>query len=77
MSTPMRPTRRARNLAELFRVDRTHVFVPAIMGAGLLFWLVGEVRDLLRSAGDASRDKRAHLIGQELVDRLPGQPAVE
>lgn len=77
MNTPMRPARRARNLAELFRVDRTHVFVPAIMGAGLLFWLIGEVRDLLRSAGDASRDKRAHLIGQELVDRLPGQPAVE
>lgn len=77
MNAPMRPSRRARRLAEVLGTDRTQVFVPAIMGAGLLFWLVGELRDLLRSAGDASRNKRAHLTGRALVDRLPGQPVPE
>lgn len=59
-----------------FGLDRTSVFVPVIMGAGLLFWITSELRDLLHSVDESSRDKRARLAGRSLVDRLPGQPAV-
>lgn len=51
--------------------DRCSVFVPAIMGVGLLFWLVGEVRDLFRSFGDSARDKRARLVGESVARSLP------
>ncbi|MEN9504727.1 MAG: hypothetical protein RI958_653, partial [Actinomycetota bacterium] len=51
--------------------DRVSIFVPAIMGVGLLFWIAGELRDLVRSFGDASRDKRAQLVGDSIARTLP------
>lgn len=60
------PTRdRAR--AALLGVDRLHIFVPAIMSVGLLFWLVSELRELVHSSGEASRSKRAGIAGHAVA----------
>lgn len=54
-------------------LDRTHVFVPAIMGVGLVFWILGELRDLLRSEGAQSRHKRARLAGRSWALQVPSE----
>ncbi|MBW0272797.1 hypothetical protein ATM97_22155 [Nocardia sp. MH4] len=59
------PRDRAR--AALLGVDRLHIFVPAIMSVGLLFWLASELRELLRSSDDASRAKRASIAGHAVA----------
>ncbi|CAB4589368.1 MAG: phosphatase PAP2 family protein [Actinobacteria bacterium] len=76
---PDRPDRRNRRGRldhvgpdELLDGRRLHVFVPAIMGVGLLFWLAGEVRDLLRATTDASRDKRARIAGHAIAREVLG-----
>lgn len=63
--------RRARDLAALLGLDRVSIFVPAIMGVGLLFWVIGEIRDLAQSMGDVSRDKRARLVGESIARNMP------
>lgn len=63
----MRSRTRDRRRAELFGMDRLHIFVPAIMSVGLLFWLASELRDLVRSSGEASLDKRAAIDGHALA----------
>ncbi|MFC9962650.1 alkaline phosphatase D family protein [Nocardia ignorata] len=63
MTSPARDRARA----ALLGVDRLHIFVPAIMSVGLLFWLASELRELVRSSGDASRAKRAGIAGHALA----------
>lgn len=58
---------RDRARAALVGVDRLHIFVPAIMSVGLLFWLASELRELARSSGDASRAKRAGIAGHAVA----------
>ena len=57
---------------DLVDTDRLHVFVPAIMGVGLLFWLVGELRDLARASLDSSRDKQARIAGHAVAHGVVG-----
>ena len=63
---------RDRQRAALLGLDRLHIFVPAIMGVGLLFWLSSEARDLLRSSDAASRSKRAAIAGRRLAADIVG-----
>lgn len=68
---------RARRRAELVGLDRLNIFVPAIMGVGLLFWLASEVRELVRTSGDASRAKRAGIDGHAVARWTLGRDEVE
>ncbi|MEZ5220534.1 MAG: alkaline phosphatase D family protein [Ilumatobacteraceae bacterium] len=70
--TPASSTSSRRDRADLIDTGRLHVFVPAIMGVGLVFWLVGEVRDLARASIDASRDKQARLAGHAVARAVVG-----
>ncbi len=63
---------RCRDHSDLVDTTRLHVFVPAIMGVGLLFWLVGEARDLARASLDASRDKQARIAGHTIARAVVG-----
>ncbi|MBF6241091.1 alkaline phosphatase D family protein [Nocardia otitidiscaviarum] len=65
-----------RRRAELFGGTGSHIFVPAIMGVGLLFWLASELRELVRTSGDASRAKRAGIDGHAVARFTmgPGTP---
>lgn len=67
-----RARRAPRDRGDLIDTGRLHVFVPAIMGVGLVFWLVGEVRDLARASIDASRDKQARLAGHAVARAVVG-----
>lgn len=77
MRVPDSPSRRPRSrdrpqdLARLLGFDRLNIFVPAIMGVGLLFWLLGELRDLVQSLSDVSRNKRARLVGDSITRSMP------
>ncbi|BCK56069.1 alkaline phosphatase D family protein [Nocardia wallacei] len=66
-----------RREAELFGVDRLHIFVPAIMSVGLLFWLASELRELVRSSGEASRAKRAAICGHAVARTVAGDRGAE
>ncbi|WP_280339388.1 hypothetical protein, partial [Nocardia neocaledoniensis] len=63
----MTSSARDRARAALLGVDRLHIFVPAIMSVGLLFWLASELRELLRSSDEASRAKRAGIAGHAVA----------
>ena len=61
--------------------DRLHIFVPAIMSVGLLFWIVTLTRDLFRWQGERSWDRRARAAGRAtatfvLGDLGPPAPAM-
>ncbi|RDI55274.1 alkaline phosphatase D family protein [Nocardia mexicana] len=58
---------RDRDRAALLGADRLHIFVPAIMSVGLLFWLASELRELVRSSGDAARAKRSAIDGHAVA----------
>ena len=72
----MSVNRRDRRLADLLGINQLHVFVPAIMSVGVVFWLSSEVRDLIHSSGERSRDKRAAIAGVALASNLDdrGEP---
>lgn len=63
---------RARGVADIAGADRLRVFVPAVMGVGLLFWLAGELRDLVRAGGRASEAKRAAVAGHAVARQVAG-----
>ncbi|WP_280300192.1 phosphatase PAP2 family protein [Nocardia neocaledoniensis] len=63
----MTSSARDRARAALLGGDRLHIFVPAIMSVGLLFWLASELRELLRSSDEASRAKRAGIAGHAVA----------
>ncbi|QLY28579.1 alkaline phosphatase D family protein [Nocardia huaxiensis] len=56
-----------RRRLELLGADRLHIFVPAIMSVGLLFWLASELRELVRTSGESSRAKRAGIDGHTVA----------
>lgn len=57
---------------DLIDTERLNVFVPAILGVGLVFWLVGELRDLAHSSIDAARDKQARIAGHAIARSVVG-----
>lgn len=64
----------------LFSPSRTYVFVPAIMGVGVLFWLASELRELVRAGRDTSLEKRAAIYGAgtaRLTMAVPGELSAE
>lgn len=65
-----RAAERRRRLLSLAGLDRFSVFVPAVMSVGLLFWLVGEVREVAGQQRRRSRAKRAELVAQRIASRL-------
>jgi len=66
----LRPTARQRRRAEALGLGRLSMFVPAIMSVGLVFWVLSEIRDLLRSQRRESSAKRAALAATELVESI-------
>ena len=56
-----------RMVAEVLGIYRFNIFVPAMMGVGLIFWLASELRELLHSTDAGSRDKWAQAHGYALA----------
>lgn len=52
--------------------DRLHIFVPAIMSVGLVFWIVTLTRDLFRWQGARSRQRRARVAGRASAEFVLG-----
>ena len=48
------------------------VFVPAVMGLGLAFWVVSGLRELVRDSRDDSRDRRATLAAEAVTAAVRG-----
>jgi len=63
---------RRRRLAEALQVNRMSIFVPAVMGLGLAFWVVSELRELVRDSRDDSRDRRATLAAEAVTAAVRG-----
>ena len=63
---------RRRSLAHVMYVDRVGIFLPAVVSIGVVFWLVGEVRGLMRASRDDARDKRAIFHGRHLAATVRG-----
>ncbi|HSM67521.1 MAG TPA: alkaline phosphatase D family protein [Ilumatobacteraceae bacterium] len=61
-----RPTMRELGL------DRLHIFVPALMSVGLLFWFAEVLRDALRWRGARSRRHRGELCGRTIAEFTVG-----
>lgn len=65
----------ARRRARRLGLDRLGVFVPAVMSVGIVFWIVTEVRDLVRARGRQSRSTRSDVAGLavagSVLDRQP------
>ena len=66
-----------RSTARLLGADRLHIFVPAIMSVGLVFWLASELRELVRATGAASRAKRSAISGHEVARLTLGVTTAE
>lgn len=54
-------------------VDRLHIFVPAIMSVGLVFWIVTLTRDLLRWQGAQAEQRRARAAGRATAAFVLGE----
>lgn len=54
------------------RFDRLGIFMPAVVSIGVVVWLVGEVRELMRASRDDARDKRALLHGRNVAATARG-----
>ena len=63
---------RRRRLAEALQVNRMSIFVPAVIGLGLAFWVVSELRELVRDSRDDSRDRRATLAAEAVPAAVRG-----
>jgi phosphodiesterase/alkaline phosphatase D-like protein/membrane-associated phospholipid phosphatase len=66
-----RPTMRRPTMREL-GLDRLHIFVPALMSVGLLFWFAEVVRDALRWRGVRARRHRSELCGRAVAELTLG-----
>ena len=64
-----RPTMRELGL------DRLHIFVPALMSVGLLFWFAEVLRDALRWRGARARRHRGALCGRAVAEFTVGADA--
>ena len=53
--------------------DRLHVFVPAIMSVGLLFWVVTLTRDLFHWRGEQALRRRARAFGKDSAAFVLGE----
>jgi len=51
---------------------RLHIFVPALMSVGLMFWIAEIVRDTLRWRGARARHRRGTVCGQIVADLTVG-----
>jgi membrane-associated phospholipid phosphatase len=67
-------TERRRTLGQLLGVDRFNIFVPAVMGVGLVFWLVTELNELARARSEESRDRRARVAALAIADSVLARP---
>ncbi|MGD9750898.1 MAG: alkaline phosphatase D family protein [Acidimicrobiia bacterium] len=76
MTAKRQQSERRRRAAQAAGVDRLAVFVPAVMSVGVLFWLLGELRDVARSQRRRTGDKRAALAARSIVARLDGTAAL-
>lgn len=64
---------RRRAAAHALGYDRLSMFVPAVMSVGLLFWVVSELRELLRHQHERRRRRRAQVAARTVVDRTLGR----
>jgi membrane-associated phospholipid phosphatase len=55
-------------------IDRTMVFVPAIMSVGLVFSIISLLRDLFRWSGGRARERRTRMEAGAVLSELLGQP---
>jgi len=65
---PPDPTRRAR--AAQLGMDRTAIFVPAVMSVGLLFWLLTALRDVAHARRARNRARRAAIAATVLAGNI-------
>ena len=65
--------RRGPSMGEM-GLHRLHIFVPALMSVGLLFWFAEVVRDALRWRGERSRQRRSAVCGRTVADLTVGRP---
>jgi membrane-associated phospholipid phosphatase len=56
--------------------DRFSMFVPAAMGVGLVAWVIGSARELLRTQRSRRLAARAAVSGPAIAARIPGAPVV-
>ncbi len=68
---------RGRRLAAALQADRLHVFVPAVMSVGLVFWVLSELRELARDRVAEERRKRAAIAAGEVAALTLGRAADE
>lgn len=54
-------------------VDRLHIFVPAIMSVGLVFWIATLTRDLFRWQGAQAEQRRARAAGRATAAFVLGE----
>lgn len=75
MSPPTSRRRRPWRTAGLPPVgfDRLHIFVPAIMSVGLVFWIVTLTRDLFRWQGAQAEQRRARAAGRATAAFVLGE----
>lgn len=70
----VRAEARAREQAEMLGFGRLHLFVPALMSVGLVFWIVSEITEVVRSRAEESRSRRAARMAVAVADEVVGRP---
>jgi hypothetical protein len=73
MKAPMSSRERAARRARTLGFDRLSLFVPAVMSVGVLFWIISEVIEVVRSRAEQSRDRRSQVAASAVVDELVGR----
>ncbi len=67
------PDRRSRELLRAAGLDRFHIFVPAVMSVGLVFWIVAELTELVQARAEETRDQRAREMSVFIADDILGR----
>jgi hypothetical protein len=60
--------------ARALGLDRLSMFVPAVMGIGLVSWLVSQLIGVVQVHATATRQRRATATARSVVDDLLGRP---